>query len=81
MACPGTLDRTVALPPTTMRFFLIALIGFLTLSAVFNFDPGPMPGIKIKNALLYAIHAWAVTAHDVSAFSHSAAGDVDAYGV
>lgn len=38
-----------------MRFLLIALLGFLTLSAVFNFDPGPMPGIKIKNALLYAI--------------------------
>jgi O-antigen ligase len=38
-----------------MRFLLIVLIGFLTLSAVFNFDPGPMPGIKIKNALLYAI--------------------------
>lgn len=38
-----------------MRFLLIALIGFLTLGAVFNFDPGPMPGVKIKNALLYAI--------------------------
>jgi O-antigen ligase len=38
-----------------MRLLLIALIGFLTLSAVFNFDPGPMPGVKIKNALLYAI--------------------------
>lgn len=38
-----------------MRFLLITLIGFLTLSAVFNFDPGPMPGVKIKNALLYAI--------------------------
>lgn len=38
-----------------MRFLLIALIGFLTLSAVFNFDPGPMPGVKIKNALLYAV--------------------------
>ena len=33
-----------------MRFLLIALIGFLTLSGVFNFDPGPMPGVKIKNA-------------------------------
>ncbi len=38
-----------------MRLLLIALLGFLTLSAVFNFDPGPMTGIKIKNALLYAI--------------------------
>ena len=38
-----------------MRFLLIALIGFLTLSGVFNFDPGPMPGVKIKNALMYAI--------------------------
>ena len=38
-----------------MRFLLIALLGFLTLSGVFNFDPGPMPGVKIKNALLYAI--------------------------
>ena len=38
-----------------MRLLLIALLGFLTLSTVFNFDPGPMPGIKIKNALLYAM--------------------------
>jgi O-antigen ligase len=38
-----------------MRFLLIALLGFLTLSGAFDFDPGPMPGIKIKNALLYAI--------------------------
>ena len=64
-----------------MRFLLIALIGFLTLSAVFNFDPGPMPGIKIKNALLYAIIIAPVPAHDVSALSHSAAGDVDLWGV
>ena len=38
-----------------MRLLLITLIGFLTLSGVFNFDPGPMPGVKIKNALMYAI--------------------------
>lgn len=38
-----------------MRFLLIALLGFLTLSGAFDFDPGPMPGIKIKNALMYAI--------------------------
>jgi O-antigen ligase len=38
-----------------MRFLLIALLGFLTLSGAFNFDPGPIPGVKIKNALLYAI--------------------------
>jgi hypothetical protein len=38
-----------------MRFLLIALILFLTASTVFGFDPGPMPGIKIKNALLYLI--------------------------
>jgi O-antigen ligase len=38
-----------------MRFLLIALLGFLTLSGAFNLDPGPIPGIKIKNALLYAI--------------------------
>jgi hypothetical protein len=38
-----------------MRSLLIALLGFLTLSGVFDFDPGPMPGVKIKNALLYAI--------------------------
>ena len=38
-----------------MRFLLIALVLFLTASAVFNFDPGPMPGIKIKNGLLYLI--------------------------
>lgn len=38
-----------------MRFLLIVLVLFLTASAVFGFDPGPMPGVKIKNALLYLI--------------------------
>jgi O-antigen ligase len=38
-----------------MRFLLIVLILFLTASAVFGFDPGPLPGIKVKNALLYVI--------------------------
>ena len=38
-----------------MRYLLIALILFLTASAVFGFDPGPLPGVKIKNALLYLI--------------------------
>lgn len=38
-----------------MRFLLMALVGFLMLSTVFGFDPGPAPGLKIKNALLYAI--------------------------
>ena len=38
-----------------MRYLLIALVLFLTLSAVFGFDPGPLPGVKIKNGLLYLI--------------------------
>jgi O-antigen ligase len=38
-----------------MRLLLIILVLFLTASAVFGFDPGPMPGIKIKNGLLYLI--------------------------
>ena len=38
-----------------MRLLLIVLILFLTASTVFGFDPGPMPGVKIKNALLYLI--------------------------
>jgi O-antigen ligase len=38
-----------------MRFLLIALVLFLTASAAFGFDPGPLPGIKIKNGLLYLI--------------------------
>ena len=38
-----------------MRYLLLALVLFLTLSAVFGFDPGPMPGVKIKNGLLYLI--------------------------
>ena len=38
-----------------MRLLLISLVLFLTASAVFGFDPGPLPGIKIKNALLYLI--------------------------
>ena len=38
-----------------MRYLLIALILFLMASTVFGFDPGPLPGVKIKNALLYLI--------------------------
>lgn len=38
-----------------MRLLLIALVLFLTASTVFGFDPGPLPGVKIKNALLYLI--------------------------
>jgi hypothetical protein len=38
-----------------MRLLLIMLVLFLTASAVFGFDPGPLPGIKIKNGLLYLI--------------------------
>lgn len=38
-----------------MRFLLMGLILFLTASTVFGFDPGPAPGLKIKNALLYLI--------------------------
>lgn len=38
-----------------MRLLLIALVGFMTLSSVFDFDPGPAPGLKIKNALLYML--------------------------
>jgi len=38
-----------------MRLLLIALIGFMTLSGAFAFDPGPVPGLTLKNALLYAL--------------------------
>lgn len=38
-----------------MRFLLIVLVSFMTLGSVFDFDPGPAPGLKIKNALLYLI--------------------------
>lgn len=38
-----------------MRLLLIALIAFLTLSSVFAWDPGPAPGVKVKNALLYLL--------------------------
>ncbi len=38
-----------------MRFLLIVLILFLVASTVFGFDPGPAPGVKIKNALLYLV--------------------------
>jgi O-antigen ligase len=38
-----------------MRLLLIGLILFLTASIVFGFDPGPAPGIKIKNAFLYLL--------------------------
>lgn len=38
-----------------MRYLLAALTLFLTLSSVFAWDPGPAPGVKIKNFLLYLI--------------------------
>ncbi|HEY7640256.1 MAG TPA: O-antigen ligase family protein [Steroidobacteraceae bacterium] len=38
-----------------MRYLLIVLVSFMTLSSVFDFDPGPAPGLKIKNALLYLV--------------------------
>lgn len=38
-----------------MRFMLIALIGSLMLAVAMGIDPGPMPGLNLKNALLYAI--------------------------
>ncbi|WP_129644208.1 O-antigen ligase family protein [Peristeroidobacter agariperforans] len=38
-----------------MRYVLAALTLFLTLSSVFNWDPGPAPGVKIKNFLLYML--------------------------
>ncbi|MET0532792.1 MAG: O-antigen ligase family protein [Steroidobacter sp.] len=38
-----------------MRFLLAALTFFLTLSSVFNWDPGPAPGVKIKNFILYML--------------------------
>lgn len=38
-----------------MRYLLATLTLFLTLSSVFNWDPGPAPGVKIKNFLLYML--------------------------
>lgn len=38
-----------------MRFVLATLTFFLTLSSVFNWDPGPAPGVKIKNFILYLL--------------------------
>jgi len=38
-----------------MRFLLIALIGSLMLAVALGIDPGPAPGLNIKNALLYLI--------------------------
>lgn len=38
-----------------MRILSVALIVFLTMSTVFDWDPGPMPGLSVKNALLYLL--------------------------
>jgi len=38
-----------------IRILLLMLVGAITLSTAFNIDPGPMPGVKIKNFLLYMI--------------------------
>jgi O-antigen ligase len=38
-----------------MRLLLLTLIAFVTLSITFDFDPGPVPGVNIKNALLYCL--------------------------
>lgn len=37
------------------RWLLLLLIACLTLSMAFDIDPGPLPGVKIKNFLLYLI--------------------------
>jgi O-antigen ligase len=38
-----------------MRFMLIALIVSLMAAVALGVDPGPMPGLNLKNALLYAM--------------------------
>lgn len=38
-----------------MRLLLIGLVALLTLSSVFDWDPGPAPGLKLKNLILYAL--------------------------
>jgi O-antigen ligase len=38
-----------------MQVLLVTLIGFLTLSSVFDWNPGPMPGVKINNGILYLL--------------------------
>jgi len=38
-----------------MPYVLATLTLFLTLSSVFSWDPGPAPGVKIKNFLLYML--------------------------
>src|SRR3990170_7097061 len=42
-------------PRAVMRFVLATLTFFLTLSSVFAWDPGPAPGVKIKNFILYLL--------------------------
>lgn len=38
-----------------MRFLLLALIATLMMSSIFDWDPGPAPGVKLKNAILYLL--------------------------
>jgi O-antigen ligase len=38
-----------------MRVLLLLLVAAITLSTAFDIDPGPAPGVKIKNFLLYLI--------------------------
>ncbi|MGH8176626.1 MAG: O-antigen ligase family protein [Steroidobacter sp.] len=38
-----------------MRVLLLALIALLMLSSIFDWDPGPAPGLKLKNAILYLL--------------------------
>lgn len=38
-----------------MRVLLMCLVAFMTLSQAFDFDPGPAPGLKIRNALVYLL--------------------------
>ncbi len=38
-----------------MWALLVILVVFTTLSTVFGFDPGPAPGVKVKNAILYLL--------------------------
>lgn len=38
-----------------MRILLVGLLLFMTLSQTFEFDPGPAPGLKIRNLIMYLL--------------------------
>lgn len=56
-AVAGSATARAAASEVAMRFMLVLVIAFLTISDAFEWNPGLAPGLSAKNALLYLLAA------------------------